>query len=299
MTATRSIALILTTRDRRWELLRLFDSLAGQTNADFVVRLGDQNPPGYLDDILALYTDRLRIERVTLEPMGLSRARNILLPQVQEDIVVLPDDDCWYLPDTLERVADTFSRRSDIDVLLGQWTNKKPVVAASPEKTRPVNSPYSLFFSASSITLFFRAAVFQSLLFDENFGIGCPTRFQSGEETDLLLRARDAGFSIAGAPSIAVRHDNPPLDAPWMPKKARSYARGRMALLRKHKMPLWFRLANIVYPLAALPLDCVRECRRAALYRWAMFGGRVNGALQCSAGVPDRLEDAADAGRVK
>jgi hypothetical protein len=38
----RSIALVLTTRDRRWELLRLFDSLAGQSNTDFVVRLGDQ-----------------------------------------------------------------------------------------------------------------------------------------------------------------------------------------------------------------------------------------------------------------
>jgi GT2 family glycosyltransferase len=265
-----SFALLLTTRGRRWELLRLFDSLAGQSNADFVVRLGDQNPPGYLDDILALYADRLRIERVTLEPMGLSRARNILLPQVQEDIVVLPDDDCWYLPDTLERVADTFSRRPDIDVLLGQWTNKKPVVAASPEETRPVKSPYSLFFSAPSFTLFFRAAVFQSLRFDENFGIGCPTRFQSGEETDLLLRARDAGFTIAGAPSVAVRHDNPPLDALWMLKKTKGYARGRMALLRKHKLPLWFKLANVAFPLLRIPFDCLPVVR----YRWEMFKAR-------------------------
>jgi GT2 family glycosyltransferase len=132
--------------------------------------------------------------------------------------------------------------------------------------------------------LFFRKKIFDVLQFDESIGIGSPSRFQSGEDTDLLLRAYGKGFVVARTPSVVVRHDNGFADTPAALEKVRRYAAGRMALLRRHRLPLWFRLANIAYPPAALPFDCARECRRAARYRWAMFSGRAaelrpNGAL--------------------
>lgn len=53
-----------------------------------------------------------------------------------------------------------------------------------------------------------------------------------------------------------------------------SYAAGRMFLLKKHAFPLWFRCANVLYPLCMLPLDALRKGRKAARYRWRMFKER-------------------------
>jgi glycosyltransferase involved in cell wall biosynthesis len=269
-----SFALLLTTCGRRHELVRLFDSLTLQTYSNVTVYLGDQNAPGVLDDILSLYADSLRIKRFMIQPSGLSRARNALLPHVLEDIVAVPDDDCRYMQDTLERCAEAFTGCPHIDALIGRWLERSAGgnVTCEPQVVR---QPFGLFRHAPSITLFFRKKIFDVLRFDESLGIGSPSRFQSGEDTDLLLRAFERGFVIARAPSVVVRHDNCFADSPAALEKVRSYAAGRMELLHRHGMPLWFRFANIVYPLAALPCDCARECRRAARGRWAMFSGRA------------------------
>jgi glycosyltransferase involved in cell wall biosynthesis len=269
-----SFALLLTTCGRRHELVRLFDSLTLQTYSNFTVYLGDQNAPGFLDDILSLYAGSLRINRFMIEPSGLSHARNALLPHVREEIIAVPDDDCRYMQDTLERCAEAFTNCPHIDALIGRWLELRSGGNGTGE-AQVVKQPFGLFRHAPSITLFFRKKIFDVLRFDESIGIGSPSRFQSGEDTDLLVRAFEKGFVIARAPSVAVRHDNSFADSPAALEKVRRYAVGRMELLRRHGMPLWFRLANIVYPLAALPCDCVGESLRAARHRWAMFCGRV------------------------
>jgi glycosyltransferase involved in cell wall biosynthesis len=279
VTDSLSFALLVATRGRRHELVRLFDSLTRQTYSKFTLYIGDQNAPGFLDDILGLYADSLLINHFTIQPSGLSRARNALLPQVREDIVAVPDDDCWYQPDTLERCAAVFAGSPHIDALIGQWTDKRrrtdTSLNAGTRDRRIVKTRYGLFHNAASITLFFRKRVFAALRFDENIGIGSFSRFQSGEETDLLLRAQQAGFVTARAPSVVVRHDNSVADDPETLKKVRCYSAGRMALLRKHDLPLWFQLVNLAYPLAVLPLGCAFECLREARYRWTMFSGRA------------------------
>jgi GT2 family glycosyltransferase len=178
------------------------------------------------------------------------------------------------MPDTLERCAETFARYEHIDAIIGRWAECGPRGNGSSEP-QAVHRALNLFRRAPSITLFFRKKIFDVLRFDESIGIGSPSRFQSGEDTDLLLRAYTKGFVIARMPSVAVQHDNGFADTPAALEKVRRYAAGRMALLHRHRLPLWFRLANVVYPLVALPGDCTRECLRAARCRWAMFCGRA------------------------
>jgi glycosyltransferase involved in cell wall biosynthesis len=274
ITEIPSFALLVATRNRRHELVRLLDSLTHQTHSNFTVLLGDQNAPGVLDDILGLYADSLRIKRFMMQPSGLSRARNALLHHVREDIVAVPDDDCRYMKDTLERCAEVFIGYPRIDALIGRWPEHSSRSNGTSEP-QIVKQSFSLFRHAPSITLFFRKKIFLDMRFDESIGIGSPSCFQSGEDTDLLLRAFENGFGIARAHSVVVRHDNDFADTPAALEKVRRYASGRMAVLCKHGLPLWFRLANIAYPLAVLPCDCARACRRAARGRWAMFSGRA------------------------
>lgn len=46
-----------------------------------------------------------------------------------------------------------------------------------------------------------------------------------------------------------------------------------MFLLKKHAFPLWFRCANVLFPLAMLPLDALRKGRKE-VHRWRMFKER-------------------------
>ncbi len=115
--------------------------------------------------------------------------------------------------------------------------------------------------------------------FDETLGPGTGLPWGCGEDTDYLLRVNAAGFSVARCNAIRVYHPKPDMADPTLIPKMHAYGLGRMYLLRKHCFPMWFRLANVVYPLLRLPLDLPRHGWGAARYRAAMFLGRCRGLL--------------------
>ncbi len=98
-----------------------------------------------------------------------------------------------------------------------------------------------------------------------------------GEDTDYLLRVLAAGFSVARCNAIRVHHPAPDMADPALLTKMYAYGMGRMYLLRKHRFPIWFRMANVIYPLLRLPLELPRHGWGAARYRVAMFLGRCRG----------------------
>lgn len=78
---------------------------------------------------------------------------------------------------------------------------------------------------------------------------------------------------------ITVCH--PPTDTanPAIRRRAYAYGQGRMRVLQKHNFPLWFKLANVFYSLAALPVDIVTKGSHVLSHRWSMFWGRLTGML--------------------
>lgn len=269
-----TFALVTPTRSRRDPLRRLLESLTRQEHRHFTVYLGDQNVAGEIQDIIDAYSTQISIHHAPMLPAGISKARNALLKLVKEDVIILTDDDCHYPPETFAQLARAFSENPGADIIIGRWLEKKPT-ASSEHGQHPVTSRYGMFSNASSIVLFFRKRVFEHLIFDESMGIGCPSHIQSGEETDLLLRAHAAGFSIFRDDSIIVRHDNSIPGSPSTLRKVEDYGVGRMYLLKKHRFPLWFMLANITFPLLRLIMEGPSHYQ----YRWRMFIGRCKGLL--------------------
>lgn len=278
--------LIVATLGRADCLPRLLESLAAQEYRNFDVLLIDQNPPGVLDDLLTRYQEKLRLTRI-FSPPGLSRARNAGLALAKGDFVAFPDDDCLYAPDTMALAAKAFSKA---EVLVGRQVSDQGIapgtrreaaheaVSQSQPPTRLETSRTAVLRNAPSITLFFCKEVISAVGgFDETMGLGAGTRWGSGEDSDYLVRAFDAGFKIAKVPGLEVYHPDVDYSQPEAARKARAYAAGRMHLLRKHHFPLWFKLANILYPLAVLPKETLRHGRGAAKYRWSMFLGRLQG----------------------
>ena len=266
-------SIIVTTAGRPREIREFLRSLEKQTYKDLEVILGDQDK----DLSLAGYLKTLSFPStyIPLEPCSLSHARNCLLPAVQGDIVALGDDDCLYQPDLLEKVARVAQQQPSTAVFICMPSNDSPRSGIAKVSRR------GLFYAAPSISLFFDAVWLRKTgNFDEAIGIGAPTPWQSGEETDLLLRIHVLGGQILRCLHIA---------RPWHPeadlsqtntfRKAHGYGIGRMYLLHKHGFPFWFKLCNILYPLGLLPVDLIRKGHRSAKLRWAMFTGRVKGFL--------------------
>lgn len=264
------LALCIATVGRIRELDRLLTSLAQQTCTAFHIYLADQNAPGTLDAMLQKHAD-LQITRILLPSRGVSTARNALLSLIEEEFIIFPDDDCWYAPDTLAQVAEAFQRHPQAGTVMGKSIDTSPVSPPCGQDT-PV-SQIGTFKNGETYLQFFRAEVVKDLRFDPRLGPGTGLPYGCGEDTDYLLEAHKRA-PVWRCPSIRVFHPSPDTHVPSDAKIA-SYAAGRMYLLKKHAFPLWFRCANVLYPLCMLPMDALRKGRKAARYRWRMFVERL------------------------
>ena len=245
--------LVVATVDRVEELDRLLTSLDEQTHRDFRLLLADQNDDDCLLPVIASHPS-LGVERVRA-PRGLSRARNTALPMLQADAVAFPDDDCVYPRDLLEHVAE---RLADLDGVTGRepwWPTSAAVLTRN-----------NLWNRAISFTIFLRREVVERVgKFDE--ALGLPSG--SGEETDYLIRAVDAGARIEYDPTLVVEH----------PRKAADLsavgARDGASLgyiLRKHRYPRRTVTRMLVRPAGGVVLD-----PRNAGFHLATLRGRLRG----------------------
>jgi glycosyltransferase involved in cell wall biosynthesis len=269
-------SLIIATKGRVEPLRRLFDSLANSHHKDFEAVVVDQNPAGMLDAVIRDYVGSFSLRHVRTTVSGLSRARNVGLSLPLGDLVAFPDDDCFFDPWSLSTADEVFSRDSACGVFLGSLhlpqeasdaTRGEPIASAIPE-TRT-----SLFRSAGSVVQFFRRDVVVGVgSFDETLGAGSGSPWGSGEDTDYLVRAWDKGAVIRRCPSIRVYHPEVSFDVgdPTLARKAFAYGRGRMKIIRKHGLPRWFALLNIVYLIPMIVMS-----PRSARYRWYLLRGRL------------------------
>ena len=264
------IDLLVASVGRISELDRLLSSLEKQTWRSFRVLLADQNPPGYLDDMLAHHTG-LPITRIMLPSKGVSIARNVLLEQAVAEIIVFPDDDCWYAPDTLERVLQAFRANPACGALLGVWSASPSLPA--PALAEGVVTRSGLFRLAGTCVQFYRKEAIQGILFDPILGPGTGLPYGCGEDTDFLLLVQ-AHTEVRRHKDIRVFHPSPAEILPSSQKVA-NYAAGRMYLLKKHNFSLLFRIANVLYPLCLIPLDALRYGFKHGQYRFDMFRERL------------------------
>jgi glycosyltransferase involved in cell wall biosynthesis len=276
--------LVLATIGRTQELRRFLDSLASQTHREFRVILIDQNEDGRLEPILDEYRDSVPLLRVTSEP-GLSRARNVGLRHVDADVVSFPDDDCWYPPDLLRRVADELGRRPNLDGVTGRTLDEE---ARSPfvlwQRDPGLVTRDNVWRTAVAVTIFLRRSTIERVgAFDESLGAGSGTPWGSGEETDYLLRALQGGFTIGFDPELRVFHESPkPAFAPGPARKAYCIGMGNSRVLRKHGYSGWFAIYRVLQLAAGSAFFLVTARPGLARFYAAMARGRAVGWISAA-----------------
>jgi GT2 family glycosyltransferase len=272
--------LIVPTLGRSTELVRFLDALDAQSYPSFrLIVVVDQDGKAGLEPTLAPYRDRMSLQLVE-SARGLSRARNTGLRHSAGEVVSFPDDDCWYPPDLLQRVADTLERNPTWDGVTGRTIDESARSSVMLWQKEPgLVTRENVWRTAITVTIFLRRALVERVgFFDETLSLGSGTPWESGDETDYVLRALAAGFTLGYDPTIVVYHENPnPPFSRSAAKRAYGYGMGSSRVLRMHGYPRWFAAYRVGQLVAGSGYFLLRGRFGLARFYGAMARGRAVG----------------------
>ena len=271
-----SLDLVVATVDRTEPLDALLQALGEQTHGDFRVLIVDQNDDDRVENVLSAHRDlevlHLRSAR------GLSRARNVGLAHVGAPIVAFPDDDCLYPPDLLERVARRFGADRGLDGLSGRAAaGDGRAVGRWPAQAATI-TPDTVWHTANSHTMFLRRELVERVgAFDEALGLGAPTPWSSGEETDFLVRALRLGARIEYDPSLVVTHPLKPVSSAGLVALGRRDGASVGYILGRNAYPPRTIGRMLVRPALGALVSLVLLDRTRARFHAATLAGRIHG----------------------
>jgi glycosyltransferase involved in cell wall biosynthesis len=243
-------SLIVATFGRTDELSFLLQSLAKQEMRDFELIVVDQNS----DNRVQLLFDQsaneiagtdaggkafLEIKHLRCAP-GASKARNLGLMHSCGDILAFPDDDCWYQPDTLQKVDTWFGQNQEYGILSVGCRDENGRISSNRWWQEECDIKWINIFRTSGTCCFFvrRPPREVPLVFDESLGPGAGTTFGCGEDTDFLLTLMSHGIHGRFFSAMYVGH--PCRDGFVDVQRAKRYGGGFGRVLRKHSNPLLF-----------------------------------------------------------
>jgi glycosyltransferase involved in cell wall biosynthesis len=271
-----SFDLVVATVDRVTEPARLLASFERQTHGAFCVLLVDQNEDDRLDAIVSRFAS-LEVERLRA-PRGLSGARNVGLQRLRADLVAFPDDDCVFPDDLLERVARRFAGDPTLDGLTGRAADAKGRSSPSWAREAAELTRENLWNRAISFTIFLRASVVKTVgRFDEQLGLGSRRPWSSGEETEYLVRAVDAGARIVYDPDLVVLHDEKAFSPAALRKLGAREGASVGYILRKHHYPRRIVARMLVRPIGGTLFALARRDGARACFHLSTLRGRFHG----------------------
>lgn len=282
-------SLICGTAGRTFELSRMLHSLAAQSFQDFELLLIDQNSDSRVVKVIDSLPKKISVSRIGASP-GLCRALNLGIERAKGSIVGFPDDDCWYPPDLLQKLADLFGEHSEWDGITMPTADERGVSSISRWAKSPGRlTPSNLGLRGCSTSIFYRRNVCTRVgTFDETVG-GGTSLLSPGSDMDYLHRAVRTGFHIEYQPQLVIGHPQTlprgPLDDTRR-RKRYSYGFGEGEIARKYSLPLWYPAAIIGFPLGRAIRNAVFGKREQATLEWLTFRGRFDGWM-CTRPVED------------
>lgn len=188
--------------------------------------------------------------------VGLSAAYNTAIAESRGEVLAFTDDDCVAPRDWLHRIATTFAREPDVDLIYGQVVCAKELrgrAGVVPElrigQTRRISRRHGFVIYGMGANFAARRRLFEVVGgFDEALGGGGPLR--SSQDFDLQYRVYRAGLVTLLAPEVVVAHYGWRSPEDW-PKTLLAYGVGNGGFFMKHVrcrdlFALRLLLANLV-----------------------------------------------------
>jgi glycosyltransferase involved in cell wall biosynthesis len=206
------LSICICTYNRGESLRGTLNSLASQNGIELEsieVLVVDNNCTDITPEVVETFRENLPIRRVTEGRQGLANARNRAAVEFRGDVLLFTDDDIRFAHGWLAAYQDAIRRFPNAEYfggrILPDWGQAKPGwIGAEPlplidgvlgwfdhgVETRLFGATQPLPFGASFAV---KRSLFEKIgLFRADLGTG-GTGLGRGEETELLMRARDAG----------------------------------------------------------------------------------------------------------
>ena len=250
------LSLVICTYGRTKQLAEVIQSIRCQSVAPKEIIIVDQNPPGFLDNLLEDCAGKLNIVHKRVSFTGASKARNFGASIATSDLIAFPDDDCTYREDTIKNVIRAFERDDELGVLIAgkdEIFNATPKVNQAENAMIEIHTILDLFRAkAETSNIFAREKVLSKLeyIFDVNIGPGKVTEWASNEETDLLVRLLQKNVLIAKDETIRIIHHS----CQGSLKKTLQYGMGRYELIKRNNLGIFIYFINLLQPIARLIL---------------------------------------------
>ena len=250
------LSLVICTYGRTKQLAEVIQSIRCQSVAPKEIIIVDQNPPGFLDNLLEDCAGKLNIVHKRVSFTGASKARNFGASIATSDLIAFPDDDCTYREDTIKNVIRGFERDDELGVLIAgkdEIFNATPKVNQAENAMIEIHTILDLFRAkAETSNIFARKKVLSKLeyIFDVNIGPGEVTEWASNEETDLLVRLLQKNVLIAKDETIRIIHHS----CQGSLKKTLQYGMGRYELVRRNNLGIFIYFINLLQPIVRLIL---------------------------------------------
>jgi len=237
------ISLIISSRNRASGLLHCLDAIANaaRLSGDLQLELVFVDN-GSTDDTSEVFrrwaaVAPLHTNLVYETLPGLANARNSGIAAATGRLLAFTDDDCEVLPDYFTVIADLFAADQGIvmrggRVELGDARDLPVTIKTEREPAVLTNELHAGGFIHGCNMVFPRALVDQVGQFDPRFGAGAT--FRSGEDTDYIHRAFNAGIRVEYVPELEVKHFHGRRKVEDIHRLHAGYAFGNGALYAKY-----------------------------------------------------------------
>jgi glycosyltransferase involved in cell wall biosynthesis len=206
---------IICTRNRATQLSRTLESVSRAVKAcpehRFELVLADNGSTDTTAEVFDNWARSAEFEarRLFIATPGLALSRNVSINAAAGDIIVFTDDDCVLSETYCRELVEHFTSNVENRILGGRvelgddndipFTIKRSLEG---ERLGEITHPGNILLGCNMV---FTKKVLDDLgPFDERFGAGA--RYRSGEETDMVYRARRHGIVVEYVPDMVVYH---------------------------------------------------------------------------------------------
>lgn len=181
------LSILVPTIGRKHELAMLLQSILDSAlHFNYEIIIVDQNPSGFLKEVLDLYKTQLPIIHHLVSFKGLSKAKNYGVKVSKGDFICFPDDDCKVFPDTFAKAFQLLENEK-CDMVFGKCIDEKGNDSVlNFQKEKYTLTKENMLGGFVEATVVCKKEIFDSFKFDENMGAG--TFFGAEEGFDWLYR---------------------------------------------------------------------------------------------------------------